>query len=223
MNISIRKSVPHGRPQASESEGRREKILDCALALFAGQGIARTTIAQIGSDAGVTAAMVHYYFSNREGLLDSIVAERLAPALEYIWAGISGEVLADPRRIVTEFVNRLLEMVERMPYLPQLWSREVINAGGLLRERVMALVPMERFATVSHALYQGQQEGVINAQLIPSLVVTSILAVVMIPLTTLDMLGRIPSVPTLDNETLKRHAISLLLDGLCPENNREGP
>ena len=213
--------TPQGRPPASESEGRRERILDSALSLFAGHGIARTTIAQIAEASGVTSAMVHYYFGNREGLLDAIAAERLTPALAYIFEGFSGEVLADPRRMITELIDRLLEAVERMPQIPPLWSREVFNAGGLLRERVLSLVPMERFAAASRALSLAQQEGNINAKVLAPLVITSALALIMIPLTALDMADRIPTMPPLDKETLRRHALALLLDGLCPQNNRE--
>lgn len=220
MNKAKNTTAPQGRPPASESEGRRENILDSALTLFAGQGVAGTTIARIAKNSGVTSAMVHYYFGNREGLLDAIAAERLAPAMEYIWAGVSGDILADPRRMVTEFVDRLLETVERMPQLPQLWSREVLNTGGLLRERVLALVPLERFATVISALSLAQREGAVNPLIIPALAVTSIMAVIMLPLTAWDMLGRIPIMPALDKEALRRHALALLLDGLCPEKSR---
>lgn len=213
--------IPQGRPPASESEGRRERILDNALSLFAEHGIAGTTVAQIGKASGVTPAMVHYYFDNREGLLDAIAAERLAPALAYIFEGFSDEVLADPRRMITELIDRLLEAVERMPQIPPLWSREVFNAGGLLRERVLSLVPMERFAAVSRALSLAQQEGNINAKVLAPLVITSALALIMIPLTAFDMADRIPTMPPLDKETLRRHALSLLLDGLCPQNNRK--
>ena len=219
MKTRNQATVHHGRPPASE--GRRERILDSALTLFAGQGIAGTTIAQIAKDSEVTSAMVHYYFGNREGLLDAIASERLAPAMEYIWSGISEEALAESRRIVTEFVDHLLDTVERMPQLPQLWSREVLNAGGLLRERVLTLVPMERFATVINALSQAQLAGVVNPLIIPALAVTSIMAVIMLPLSARDMLGKIPIMPGLDKETLRRHALALLLDGLCPEKSLE--
>ena len=72
-NNTARKHAPQGRPPASKGEDRREHILDNALTLFATQGIAGTTVAQIAGASGVTPAMVHYYFHNREGLLDAVV------------------------------------------------------------------------------------------------------------------------------------------------------
>src|SRR4030095_5413805 len=67
-----------GRPTNAAEIGTREALLDAAVALFADQGVAATTSAEIAARAGVTPAMVHYHFRNRERLLDAIVAERLA-------------------------------------------------------------------------------------------------------------------------------------------------
>ena len=72
MKQTAKKYGPHGRPPAGKNGDKREHILDSALNLFAGQGIAGTTIAQVAKAAGVTPAMVHYYFTNREGLLDAM-------------------------------------------------------------------------------------------------------------------------------------------------------
>jgi AcrR family transcriptional regulator len=208
-----------GRPPASKGEDRREHILNSALTLFAAQGIAGTTIAQIAKASGVTSAMVHYYFANREGLLDSLVAERLAPCVEYMWAGVSEETLADPRRVVTEFVERLLETVTKMPELPHLWSREILNTGGLLRERIFPLVPLEKIEAVRHSFVAAQREGRVNAGVVAGLALTSIMAVVMLPLAAQTFLDKIPLIPLLDKDTLRRHALAVLLDGLCPEEN----
>ncbi len=215
MNNKIAKNIVKGRPPARKGEDKREHILDNALTLFASQGIDGTTVAQIAEASGVTSAMVHYYFNNRKGLLDALATERLAPALEYIWGGVSGEALTNPRLLVTEFVDRLLETVERMPQLPLLWSREILNAGGKLRERVMALIPLDKFDKACRALAEAQQKGKINSEIIPSMVISSAMSVIMLPLAAREILGKIPLVPAMDRAMLRRHALALLLNGLC--------
>ncbi len=67
-----------GRPAVAAEIGTREALLDAAVALFAEQGVGATTSAEIAARAGVTPAMVHYHFRNRERLLDAVVDERLA-------------------------------------------------------------------------------------------------------------------------------------------------
>ena len=43
------------------------------MKLFARQGVAATTFAAIAKRAGLTPAMMHYYFKAREHLLDCVV------------------------------------------------------------------------------------------------------------------------------------------------------
>lgn len=227
MNIISGFSGKKGRPAAKNNqtttpnhpEDKREHILDNALILFAVQSVSGTTVAQIAKASSVTSAMVHYYFTNREGLLDALVTERLAPALAYVWASLSDETLDHPRLFVTAYVDRLLEIVQKMPHLPLLWNREIFNAGGSLRERVMALAPWGNFEQICRALTHAQQRGQLNPGIEPALVLTSIMSMVMVPLAARDMLGNISSSAVVDAEILRRHALALLLEGLCPDKH----
>ncbi|MDR3426114.1 TetR family transcriptional regulator [Silvimonas sp.] len=51
-----------GRPATLPDQNARAALLDAATLLFARQGIAASTLAQVAREAGVTSAMVHYYF-----------------------------------------------------------------------------------------------------------------------------------------------------------------
>jgi AcrR family transcriptional regulator len=52
-----------------ERSGARRRILDAAVARIAREGIDDARIARIATDAGVSAALVHYHFESREALL----------------------------------------------------------------------------------------------------------------------------------------------------------
>lgn len=58
----------------------KERILDTAERLFAGQGYAATSLRAIISEAGVNLAAVHYHFHSKEALLEAIVLRRAEPA-----------------------------------------------------------------------------------------------------------------------------------------------
>ena len=63
-----------GRPRGSKPDAaKREQLIDIALRLFSQQGIARTSLNAIAREAGVTPAMLHYYFNSREQLLDVMI------------------------------------------------------------------------------------------------------------------------------------------------------
>ena len=55
-----------GRPRGSKpNTANREQLINIALRLFSQQGIARTSLNAIAREAGVTPAMLHYYFNSR--------------------------------------------------------------------------------------------------------------------------------------------------------------
>jgi AcrR family transcriptional regulator len=66
----------------------RGQLLDLATELFAARGVAATTIAHIAQRAGVTPAMVHYYFKSRDQLIDAVVLERIVPVIGFVWAPV---------------------------------------------------------------------------------------------------------------------------------------
>jgi len=69
-----------GRPRGQKSgPANREQLMDIALALFARHGFARISLNAIAKEAGVTPAMLHYYFSSREALVEKLIEERFMP------------------------------------------------------------------------------------------------------------------------------------------------
>lgn len=216
MNEGTRPQPARGRPPAGGAQDRRGRILDCALALFAEQGIAATTDAAIARASGVTAAMVHYYFRSREGLLDCLVAERLAPRMRGLWEGFGEDLPEDPREILATLVRRLFAVVDECPLLPALWNREIFPEDGLLRERVTRHIPVASVERVIRALAAAQERGALDARLLPPLLVTSAFAIVLLPLAAGHILDPVLGAP-LDRRALERHALAFLLGGLGGE------
>lgn len=221
-----RNTRPHlGRPPADRSPDSRERLLDSAFALFATQGAAATTLAQIARDAGVTPAMAHYHFGNREGLLDALADERLAPVMAHVWAIVpeAPEAGFDALGAVAAFVDRLLDAVDRLPLLPALWSREILSGGGLLRERTMRHVPEAKVAALFRALEAARQAGRLHPHALPGLIPAAVMGLVMLPLAARPMLDRLSGGVDIDRESLRRHALAVLLDGLVPRNDNPNP
>jgi AcrR family transcriptional regulator len=54
----------------------KEKILDTAERLIAGQGFAGTSLRQIIAEAGVNLAAVHYHFGSKDDLLDHLIMRK---------------------------------------------------------------------------------------------------------------------------------------------------
>ena len=203
-----------GRRPGADSPGRDE-LLDVAVALFAERGIANTTVSQIAAAGRVTTAMIHYWFNTREGLLDAVVDERVAPVIRYIWDP------ADPEHeealdLIRGIVERLFVLTEKTPWLPSLWLREIINAGGLLRERALSHIPQAPNAAFRQNIARAQARGEINSDIAPEMLLISMLGLTMLP----QAAGRMPrhiksGAATVDRERLQRHVKALVIHGVA--------
>ena len=203
-----------GRRRGADSPGRDE-LLDVAVALFAERGIANTTVSQIAAAGRVTTAMIHYWFNTREGLLDAVVDERVAPVVRYIWDP------ADPEHeealdLIRGIVERIFVLTEKMPWLPSLWVREIINEGGLLRERALSHIPQAPNAAFRQNIARAQARGEINPDIAPELLLISVLGLTMLPQAAGRMPRHIKSEPApVDRERLQQHVKALVMHGVA--------
>ncbi len=209
--------LPHrapgaGRRPGAESSGR-ERLLDAAVRLFAERGISETTVAEIASAGQVTSAMVHYWFETREKLLDALAEERLAPVVRRIWEQPEAE-RNDAVAGVRGLLARMLDVTEEMPWLPALWLREIVQEGGLLRERVMQHLPRERNAAFRRCVAGAQAKGEIDPDISPDLLFNSLMALVMMPIATARIWRRVNPDAVLDRPRLERHVMALVMHGV---------
>ncbi|MGD0347180.1 MAG: TetR/AcrR family transcriptional regulator [Terracidiphilus sp.] len=203
-----------GRPVASAEGDARDHLLTAATELFARQGVAATPFAAIAKRAGLTPAMMHYYFNDREHLLDCVVEEKIAPLIASVWSPVQPN--ASPEDLIRGVVERLVAGVERNPWIPSTWMREVLNEGGLLRSRVLRKLPFDKVRILSAAIAQAQTRGAIETNLDPVLIVFSILGLVMMHLATAPFFAEVFHRKEPKPQAIGRHITALLLHGLKP-------
>jgi AcrR family transcriptional regulator len=213
-----------GRPTSTSGLYAREKLIEAATELFAKQGVAATTFAMIAARAALTPAMLHYYFKDRDQLLDAVVVERLSPLIVGVWGPVTEG--AGPAEIIRGVVERMLAGIEKMPWVPSTWMREVLNEGGLLRTRVLRYLPFEKIGVLSKGVAKAQASGTANADLDPGLIVFSLIGLVMMHMATINLWAEIferkgLSRVQLGREALRRHITGLLLYGLNPGGGPE--
>jgi TetR/AcrR family transcriptional regulator len=212
MRKKISSSRTPGRPAASEERGARELLLNAATELFAVQGVAGTTFAMIAKRAGLTPAMLHYYFRDRNELLDVVVEERLLLLITRVWAKVEAD--ADPAETVRGIVQRLLDGIEAMPWVPSAWMREILNEGGLLRERIVRRLPYAKVRLLGESLAQGQAKGTVNRDVDPLLAVFSVIGMVMLHMATIRFWSEAFDRQPPSRPQVERHIVGLVLNGL---------
>ena len=197
-----------GRP-GPDAPGLRPRLLDSALACYAANGIAATSLRDIARHAEVTPALLHYYFGDRAQLLDAVVDERVLPATAPLRESLQ-RVDDDIAALVASFVNGMAAVIARHPWLPPLWVREVVSEGGALRglltERVappIAQLMATRFAA-------AQQRGELNPDLDPRLLMVSLIGLTLFPAAGAPIWRRLFDADDLGVDDLRRHALALL-------------
>jgi TetR/AcrR family transcriptional regulator len=200
-----------GRPPADETS-LRERLLDAAVECFTSDGIAGASLRSIAISAGVTPAMVNYYFGSKQRLLDAFIAERLLPLVAELGAGIRA-VGEDPRALVTTFVHGLHAAVRRSPWLPALWLREVISENGALREVLFSQISKQVPRVLAARFAALQKEGALNDRLDPRLLVVSLIGLTLFPLAAEPIWRRVFDAADIDYATLEQHTLALLDHG----------
>ncbi|QNK00772.1 TetR/AcrR family transcriptional regulator [Dyella telluris] len=204
-----------GRP-GTDSPDLRAKLLDAALTCFVRDGIAATSLRGIAAQAGVTPAMLNYYFGSKQALRDAIFDERLMPAIMQLREGVAtaGD---DVRTMVTRFVQGMLGLVDAHPWLPSLWVREVLCEGGALRELLLTRIGPDLPRFLASRFAEAQREGVINPSLDPRLLVVSLIGLTMFPAAGAPIWRQIFQAD-LGTEVLAQHALALLGHGMEPRH-----
>ena len=206
-----RKRAP-GRPLA-DAPDQRAVALDAALACFVRQGIAATSLRDIAREAGVTPALLHYYFGDRQQLLDTVVAERVMPAFLSVRERLAqaGDDVAD---IVAAFVCGVTDAIARHPWWPQLWVREVLCEGGALRDLLVQRIAPDIARLVAGRFAAAQAAGRLNADLDPRLLLPTLVGLTMFPAAGAPIWRQVFDADDLGLDDVRGHALALLDRGL---------
>ena len=200
-----------GRPRGGKPvTASREQLLDIALHLFSRQGIANTSLNAIAKAAGVTPAMLHYYFNSREQLLDAMIEERFLPLRSKISA-IFAENPDDPVTALTLMVKMLADLAGQYHWFAPLWMQEVIGEMPVLRAHLHARFGDEKYQTTLATIKHWQQEGKLNRELAPELLFTTLLSLVLVPFSRMRNDERLK---TLSPDIIVRHALAVIGHGI---------
>jgi AcrR family transcriptional regulator len=109
-----------------DGSGVKQRILAAGRAEFARHGLAAGSVRAIGHSAGVTAAMINYYFGGKRALYDAVVAEAQERLLERLSAAVAaGDRAGLEPRLAAAYFDFLVEDQA----LQRLLLRELLDRG----------------------------------------------------------------------------------------------
>lgn len=130
-------------------------ILDVATDVFSRKGFDGTRIAEIAELAQLPKANIYYYFSSKEEIYSTIIANLIAG-----WDDALSNLLVDrePAEALRQYIRAKLEYTRKNPRESRLFASEIIQGARFLSERDRAHM---RAATDKYVaiLDQWMQEG----------------------------------------------------------------
>lgn len=146
-----------GRPAKELGRDRETQILDAAENLFAAAGYSGARTQQIAEAAGVTKAMIHYYFDTKEKLFRAVLDRILFELIKLVQEVTSSDA---PRveRLET-FIRGFFDYVARHPNFSRL---SFFVAGGKSRyfDNIVTDFFRPMFLRSVEFIEEGVEEGV---------------------------------------------------------------
>lgn len=103
-----------------------ERILRAAEQEFYAKGLAGARTTSIAAAAGVTHAMLHYYFRTKENLYERIISEKLALLSNAVFSSVK-DLSLSLEDMIAKIISRHLEFVASNPDLPRFIICEICN------------------------------------------------------------------------------------------------
>ncbi len=155
---SVKKSNSRGRPKAQDDTAARRRILDTALKVFSLSGFDGVSIADVARCHEVSAALIHYYFDNKEELwwaaLDSGIGDVLSNLEETMYDS-SGFDCVDRLKF---FIRRYIAIVAERPEAFRIIIRETETPGPRL-SRIYNRYLTPLYALFTELVERAQSEG----------------------------------------------------------------
>lgn len=157
-----------------DESATRDAIVAAAERLFARRGYAAITIKDIGNEAGVNAALLYYYFADKETLyrevLRRLIGRMAEEGLRRLDPGI------DPETAVRRLVELQVELMTAQPHLPQLMARELVDHRAAHAEEPFTQLAASVFRRLCDFIEKGQRDGVFRTDLDPRFAAISVVS-----------------------------------------------
>ncbi|MFB2977397.1 TetR family transcriptional regulator [Microseira sp. BLCC-F43] len=200
------------RRQERDPEATQKQILDAAEEEFAKCGLNGARIEAIASRAGVTSAMIHYYFQNKEGLYKTVL-QRPAVEMHQMLQQLNLDQLP-PEEALKTAVREAIAYEAAHPRRGMLWFQEANqNQGKYFKLGNW----QETFAYLIDILERGMAEGTFR-KVDPFLTSLQIAGICTFYFNAHENIKHLmPDVDRMNPETIERYtqeAINLILAGV---------
>lgn len=174
-----------GRPPAEDRPEAREALLDAASRLFAAHGAEGVSLRRIAQEAGVTPAMVHYYFGNKKGLHNAMLERIFVRILERVRAAVAAGGGLEA------LLEVLFTTITAEPWIPLLVVREVLTERGGFREQFVRGYASQMAVLLPSLIRSEIDAGAFRDDLDPTLSFLSLIGMSIMPFVARPVVERV--------------------------------
>lgn len=145
----------------------RTRILDTAELLFARHGVQGVSVRRVLAEAGVNAALAHYHFGDRDGLIREVLRRRVEPVNEQRLLLLDRvERDADPDgpaldEILRAFFGPVIQLLDEHPDFARLIGQLHVAADPKMKQFFLTLFGdvLRRFAEAARGALPSDLDG----------------------------------------------------------------
>ncbi len=165
-------AAPKATTRSAGNGRRREEIFSAAARIFNEMGYAATSIQDVADAVGILKGSLYYYIDSKEDLLFQVIEDVHQGALERLeeWRAIEGSALVKLRAFIEGHVENNARNLEKIG----VFFHDFRSLSPKRREQIVAERDLyDEF--VRQLVREGQEEGVICADVDPKLTAMAIL------------------------------------------------
>jgi AcrR family transcriptional regulator len=189
----------------------RDTILLKSIEVLSEQGLDGFSLKDISVLAEVTPAAVYYYFHDKKTLVEETLDRYLLPIIRGYWDIMDSN--EDPAEMIKALLKAILWTTRESPWFLPLWSREIANDRQPMREYLTQRARLSALENFVRKIKKGQEEGVINPDLIPEILYVSMFSTIYIIILARKswelIFGR-----EVDQDSLEKHIVAFTLEGI---------
>ena len=178
-----------GRPSAERDLAVRQQLLASARNLFAKHGYDAVSTRALAEAAQVNPAMISYYFDNKQGLYEAMLADVFQPLVQRL-GGLLASAGEQPRPIHT-FLDAYMRTLGANPWMPPLILREVVAEGGRLRAWFIQQFASKGGGLLTQLIKREQEAGRLRADLDTTLAALSLVSLAVFPFVAMPVASEV--------------------------------
>jgi TetR/AcrR family transcriptional regulator len=210
-----------GARRERNAAATKQRILDAGEREFAARGFAGARLREIAEAAGVQPALIHHYFTDKQGLYRAVLDRALLPTSTESWTLLGSR--RDLEGLLEGFIELLLRFYAANKHLLSILRHEALSGSRVLdelsRERTLPLIE-----ALSRFLEERQAAGEVRDDVPAHEIIVAGMSMVVYPFVEEGMFQVVmPSVLLRDEEALERRKqaiLRLLMGGLRPPRKR---